>query len=76
MPRQKGNITLPIIITLIIIILAAAAFWFWQKRFIGKQDLGSQLFKATQKPISDKIPETNPFAKVNPFKGVYKNPFQ
>lgn len=74
--KQKGNISLPIIITLIIIILVALGFWFWQKGFIGKQDLGSQLFKEIQNSSADKIPETNPFAKVNPFKGVYNNPFE
>ncbi|MBI4039280.1 hypothetical protein HY388_00440 [Candidatus Daviesbacteria bacterium] len=39
-------------------------------------NLGSQIFEKTQNPVQDKIPETNPFTKVNPFKGVYKNPFQ
>ncbi len=37
--------------------------------------LGGQIYNQTQNPLKDKIPETNPFGKVNPFKGVYKNPF-
>lgn len=74
---NRGNISLPIIIVIvIIIILVALGFWFRQKGNIGKQDLGSQLFREPQNPIQDKIPETNPFSKVNPFKGVYKNPFE
>lgn len=74
---EVGNISLPIIIVVvIIIILLALGFWFWQKGFTGKQDLGSQIFKEIQNPSGDKIPETNPFAKLNPFKGVYKNPFE
>ena len=38
--------------------------------------LGEQIYAQTQNPLEDKLPQTNPFAKVNPFKGVYKNPFQ
>lgn len=38
--------------------------------------LGEQIYTQTQNPIENKIPETNPFTKVNPFKGVYKNPFE
>ena len=38
--------------------------------------LGGQIYNQTQNPLKDKIPETNPFSKVNPFKGVYKNPFE
>lgn len=37
--------------------------------------LGEQIYTKTQNPLEDKIPETNPFTKVNPFKDVYKNPF-
>ncbi|MBI2040037.1 hypothetical protein HYT18_03115 [Candidatus Microgenomates bacterium] len=46
---------------------------------IGKKSqassLGEQIYNQ-QNPLEDKLLETNPFAKVNPFKGVYKNPFQ
>lgn len=38
--------------------------------------LGEQIYNKTQNPLEDKLPETNPFAKINPFKGVYKNPFE
>ena len=38
--------------------------------------LGEQIYTQTKNPLEDKIPQTNPFTKVNPFKGVYKNPFQ
>ncbi len=38
--------------------------------------LGEQIYNQTKNPLEDKIPETNPFSKVNPFKGVYKNPFE
>lgn len=37
--------------------------------------LGGQIYSQTQNS-KDKLPDSNPFAKVNPFKGVYKNPFQ
>lgn len=37
--------------------------------------LGEQIYTQTQNPLEGKLPETNPFAKLNPFKGVYKNPF-
>lgn len=37
--------------------------------------LGEQIYQQTQNPVSA-LPQTNPFSKVNPFKGVYKNPFE
>ncbi|TSC88330.1 MAG: hypothetical protein G01um10147_235 [Microgenomates group bacterium Gr01-1014_7] len=38
--------------------------------------LGEQIYTQTKNPLEGKLPESNPFSKVNPFKGVYKNPFQ
>ncbi len=79
---QRGNIVL---ISLIILLILAGGVFFLISKGIVKNplqksspnsSLGSQIFEKTKNPIQDKIPETNPFAKVNPFKGVYKNPFQ
>lgn len=39
-------------------------------------DLGSQIFQKVQNSSDEGAPDTNPFAKANPFKGVYKNPFE
>ena len=79
---EAGNIAL---IPLVIIILVAAGVVFLLifkgviknplQSSSPNSNLGSQIFEKTQNPLEDKIPETNPFAKVNPFKGVYKNPF-
>ena len=80
---EVGNIAL---IPLIIIILVAAGVVFFLifkgviknplQSSSSNSNLGGQIFEKTQNPLEDKIPETNPFAKVNPFKGVYKNPFE
>ena len=84
--HQKGNIALiPLIILLLVI--AGVVFFLISKGIVKNplqtlstkpvsQSLGGQIFNKAQNPIQDKIPETNPFAKINPFKGVYKNPFQ
>ncbi|MDP3973765.1 MAG: hypothetical protein Q8P92_02945 [Candidatus Daviesbacteria bacterium] len=87
MPRrsltsQKGNIAL--ILLIILLVLAGVVFFLISKGIVKNplqnsspnSSLGAQIFEKTQNPIQDKIPETNPFAKVNPFKGVYKNPFE
>lgn len=78
---QKGNIAL---IPVIILLLVAGVAYFLIST--GKlpnplskkgttTSLGEQIYAKTQNPLEGKLPETNPFAKVNPFKGVYKNPF-
>ncbi|MBI2196918.1 hypothetical protein HYU45_04910 [Candidatus Daviesbacteria bacterium] len=70
------------IIVALILILGGGAYVFLNSGKIpgiGKKSqapsLGEQIYNQ-QNPLGDKLPETNPFAKVNPFKGVYKNPFQ
>lgn len=80
--HQKGNIAL--ILLIILLVLAGVVFFLISKGTIKNplqksspnSNLGSQIFDKTQNPLEDKIPETNPFAKLNPFKGVYKNPFE
>ena len=36
--------------------------------------LGSEIYRNVQNP-AEKIPDTNPFDKTNPFPNAYKNPF-
>ncbi|MBI3103560.1 hypothetical protein HYZ05_01340 [Candidatus Daviesbacteria bacterium] len=80
--RQKGNIDL-IPLIMIILVVAGVVFFLIFKGVIknpfqgssANVNLGSQIFQKTQNQSQDTIPQTNPFAKVNPFKGVYKNPF-
>jgi len=40
--------------------------------------LGGSIFEKSQNPIVDKLPETNPFEKIeiNPLKSIYANPFE
>lgn len=79
---QKGNIVL--ISLILLLILAGGAFFLISKGIVknplqkssSNTNLGAKIFEKTQNPIQDKIPETNPFSKVNPFKGAYKNPFE
>lgn len=89
---------LPIIIVVIVILLAAG-FWFWAKKKVTPPTpvpstvysqekttggLGGNIFEKSQNPISDKLPETNPFggkvnpfgSQTNPYKDTYKNPFK
>ncbi len=73
-----------IIIIVLVLILVGGAYFLISTGKIANPlnkntattSLGGQIYTQTQNPIKDKIPETNPFVKVNPFKGVYKNPFQ
>lgn len=77
MPKAKGIVSILLfVIAIIVIIVIVLGYWFWREKTTS--NLGSQIFKQVQKnPISDKIPETNPFAEVqtNPFKNIYPNPF-
>lgn len=71
-----------VIILLAAVLLGMAVYFLkpWNKLdlpFIPKtssNNLGATIYQQTQNPVST-LPETNPFSKVNPFKGVYKNPF-
>lgn len=78
--NKKENAVL--IILVVLLLTAVIAYLLISKGIIKnplqkqKSNLGEQIYKEVQNPISGKIPETNPFSKVNPFKGVYKNPFQ
>lgn len=57
-----------LLILIILLLIAGIAYWLWQKPR-SNSSLGSQIFKEAER-------SSNPFAKVNPFKGVYKNPFE
>lgn len=37
--------------------------------------LGADIAEKAQNPLSDKLPDTNPGAAVNPLEGAYQNPF-
>lgn len=72
---------IPIIVT-IVVLAGGAGFWYWsQKRSEVKETstetsateikdgLGAEAFKKTNNPLSNELPETNPFyVDTNPFK--------
>lgn len=74
--RRKRNLLIPLLILLVL--LGSVAVFLLAKGKFQKQksSLGEQIYEQVKNPISGKIPEVNPFGKVNPFKGVYKNPFE
>ena len=76
MLKDKGNVAVPPLIIAVIVIVLGIVLGYWLWRQNSTSNLGSQIFKQAQKNPSGNIPETNPFTKVNPFKGVYKNPFE
>lgn len=72
-----------IIAVIAIALLAGAGFWYWsQKRaevretltetpaaIEVKDGLGAEVFKKSNNPLSNELPETNPFrVNTNPFK--------
>ncbi len=84
MPRRIEAGFVRVIILLVVVILLGAIVFFlkpWNKLNLpvipktSSNNLGATIYQQTQNPVN-KLPETNPFSKVNPFKGVYKNPFQ
>lgn len=95
---MKNKLSISIIIVVIIILLAAG-IWYWQSKKVSPQapvsstvysqekttgGLGGNIYEKSQNPISDKLPETNPFggnvnpfgSQTNPYKDTYKNPFK
>lgn len=77
--HQRGNIALVSLIALLV--LAGVVFFLISKGIIPNplqksSSLGGQIFNQVQNESQGETPETNPFAKINPFKGVYKNPFE
>ena len=72
--KSKPVILVSIIVAVIII---AAGFWYWSQRKGGapetpavevKDGLGAEAFKKTNNPLSNELPETNPFnVNTNPF---------
>ncbi len=84
--------TLAIILAVIVVVLATAAYLFLKPQFVKKpqsqileqsgeptapttEDIIEKLDAVTN-PVGGNVPELNPIEKTNPFKGVYKNPFQ
>ena len=62
---------------IVAVIIVIAGFWYWsQKRAevsetpaTVKDGLGAEAFKKTNNPLSNELPETNPFhINTNPFK--------
>lgn len=82
-----------IALSVVIIIIVVAGFWYWRskapressyqkqvqqvKENLIDTSLGSNILDKTQNPIKNKLPEANPFQKIetNPLKNIYKNPF-
>ncbi len=68
-------------VLLIMAFLGVAIYFLkpWNKLnlpFLSKTpDLGTKIYQQSQNPVKG-LPQTNPFTRVNPFKGVYKNPFE
>lgn len=68
---------IPIIVIVVLLILGAG-FWYWQSKKTAteepaavevKDGLGAEVFKKSNNPLSNELPETNPFqVNTNPFK--------
>lgn len=71
----------PIIVVcvIVVVIITAAGIWYWSQKRVKapempaatkvKDGLGAEAFKKINNPLSNEIPETNPFhIDTNPFK--------
>ena len=74
-----------IIIILIILVLVTSAYFYTQKNKSKQNQEREDVsnipgvlpdFGSVSNPVGDKLPEINPIEKTNPFKNVYKNPFE
>lgn len=72
-----------ILVFVVVVIIAVAGFWYWSQKRAEvlekptetsaetqvKDGLGAEAFKKTNNPLSNELPETNPFyVDTNPFK--------
>ena len=74
------NVKILIVVVFVVVVIAGIGFWYWSQKRAGvseapvaaevvKDGLGAEALKKTQNPLSNELPETNPFrAKINPFK--------
>lgn len=72
-----------IIITAVGIVILLVAAYFW---LIPRQSVEEPVFSAVSditpeinplsNPVGENLPELNPVEKTNPFKDIYKNPFE
>lgn len=78
---------LSVVITILIILVLAASAYFYRQGNKIRQNQEVQQSKTTtpsvlpeinpiSNPAEDKLPEINPLERANPFKNVYKNPFE
>lgn len=75
--KFKKRFFIVLLVVLVLILVAGVGFWLWKGKTTFKtSNIGEKIYEKTQNPLKDKLPETNPFDKANPFKGIYKNPFE
>ena len=80
--------TIFIIATVVSVLVIAASVYFLVTNKVREQgvqvappvvpetlDVVSKIDELTN-PVGDKLPDLNPVEKINPFKDVYKNPFE
>lgn len=76
-----------ILIILLIVVLLGGGIWYWLKLKEKPLTPEEKAIKASTQvvtpkvvtpsnPVGDKLPDLNPVTKTNPFKNVYKNPFE
>ena len=80
-----------IIAVIIIIVIVAGGVWFYllnQTNTTAEEQAAENAVESVlnpptlpeidpnSNPVEDKLPETNPVQKANPFADVYKNPFE
>ncbi len=71
-------------VVLVVVLASGLGIWYWQTRTGEPEEkistegaFGAEVFERSQNPVSEALPQTNPFEKnINPLKDVYQNPFQ
>ncbi|QQG45175.1 MAG: hypothetical protein HYW89_04220 [Candidatus Sungiibacteriota bacterium] len=73
--KSKSIILVSIVV---VVVIAAAGFWYWSQKKSAvpeepaaevKDGLGAEVFKKSNNPLSNELPETNPFnVDTNPFR--------
>lgn len=56
--------------------LFLGVFWYFSNQEDKSNEVNAVIFNKAVNPLEETLPKTNPFeARLNPFEGVYKNPF-
>ena len=81
---EVSDIKTKLVLGAALVILIAGGLWYWYNSrpepIKTAEDIGEAVtmpyLEVPSNPVQNKVPELNPIDRANPFKDIYKNPFE